>query len=301
MSAPSWRVAAFAAALAAIFAVALVAGKAIDPKADAAPDAAGREHAPAEMGGMDAAGDGHATVARGAATTAPGLAVAGDGLRLVADRPTLQAGQTNDYTFRIVDAHGAGVRDFALEHGKRLHLIVVRRDLTGYQHLHPALRADGTWTVPLRLTAPGSYRVFADFTPAGGAKTTLGTDVLVDGDARYAALPAPAAHATADGYDVAISGTPAAGRMGKLAFTVTRGGVPVTDLQPYLEARGHLVALRAGDLAYLHVHPEDEATPGDRISFMTELPTAGRYRLFLQFKHEGRIHTVAFTQEVVSR
>jgi hypothetical protein len=301
MSAPSSRIAAFAAVLTAIFVVALVAGRTVDPEADAAPDASGRDHAPAKMAGMDAGGDGHAGEARGAAAAAPGLAVAGGGLRLVAHRSALPAGQTENYSFRIVDAHGATLRDFALEHGKRLHLIVVRRDLTGYQHLHPTLRADGTWTVPLRLTAPGSYRVFADFTPARGARTTLGTDVLVDGDARYAALPGPAAHATADGYDVAISGTPAAGRMGRLTFTVTRAGVPVTDLQPYLEARGHLVALRAGDLAYLHVHPEDDATPGDRISFMTELPTAGRYRLFLQFKHEGRIHTVAFTQEVASR
>jgi hypothetical protein len=301
MHGPSSRIVAFAAALAAIFAVALVAGRTIDPKANAAPDLAAAPAAPAGMAGMDAGRDAHAAEPRGTGATPPGLAVAAHGMHLLADQTTLPAGQTTSYTFRIVGAHGAPVRDFALEHGKRLHLIVVRRDLTGYQHLHPTMAPDGTWTVPLRLAAPGSYRVFADFTPAGGEKTTLGTDVLVDGDARYAALPAPAAHATGDGYDVAIGGTPAAGRMGTLTFTVTRGGKPVTDLQPYLQARGHLVALRAGDLAYLHVHPEDEATPGDRISFMTELPTAGRYRLFLQFKHEGRIHTVAFTQEVASR
>ena len=41
-----------------------------------------------------------------------------------------------------------------------------------------------------------------------------------------------------------------------LTLTVTKDGQPVTDLQPYLGAYGHLVALRAGDLAYLHVHPE---------------------------------------------
>jgi hypothetical protein len=230
-----------------------------------------------------------------------GLSLSSGGLTLVPQDTTFRAGRAQPLRFKITNASGAPITTFAVVHDKPLHLIVVRRDLTGFQHLHPTMAPDGTWTVPLRLTAPGSYRVFADFTPAGGAKTTLGADVLVDGDARYAALPAPAAHATADGYDVAIGGTPTAGRMGTLAFTVTRGGKPVTDLQPYLEARGHLVALRAGDLAYLHVHPEDEATPGDRISFMTELPTAGRYRLFLQFKHEGRIHTVAFTQEVASR
>jgi hypothetical protein len=299
MSAPS-RIAAFAALLAALFGVALFAGRVLDPKGDAT--AAAPPHAGAGMDdGMDEPdADGHGTAARSADASAPvpGLAVAGGGLRLVADRTALPLDRTNAYTFRIVDAHGATVRGFDREHGKRLHLIAVRRDLGGYQHLHPTQRADGSWTVPLRFTAPGAYRVFADFTPHGGTKTTLGTDVLVDGDAAYAPLPAPSTHATADGYDVTISGTPRAGQMAKLTFTVTRGGRAVNDVQPYLAARGHLVALRADDLAYLHVHPEDEATPGDRIAFMTELPTAGRYRLFLQFKHDNKVHTVAFTQEV---
>jgi hypothetical protein len=31
---------------------------------------------------------------------------------------------------------------------------------------------------------------------------------------------------------------------------------------------------------------------------MTEFPTEGRYRLFLQFKHEGKVHTAAFTRDV---
>jgi hypothetical protein len=294
MNGPS-RIAAFTALLAALFGLALVAGKVIDPKGDAR--AADTPHARAPMGDM-ATGDGHGAAKPGGASTPPGLAVAGGTLRLVAGRAAFPLGVTEPYTFRIVDGRGATVRDFALEHGKRLHFIVVRRDLTGYQHLHPAQQADGSWTVPLRLSAPGAYRVFADFTPQGGQKTTLGTDVLVDGDATYGALPTPATHASVDGYDVAISGTPAAAKMTRLTFTVTRHGRAVNDLQPYLEARGHLVALRSGDLAYLHVHPEDAATAGDRISFMTELPTAGRYRLFLQFQHQDRVHTVAFTQEV---
>jgi hypothetical protein len=73
---------------------------------------------------------------------------------------------------------------------------------------------------------------------------------------------------------------------------VTRDGRPVV-VEPYLGARGHLVALRDGDLAFLHVHPD----PG-RLRFMAAFPTAGRYRLFLQFRAEGRVHTAEFTQEV---
>ena len=60
-------------------------------------------------------------------------------------------------------------------------------------------------------------------------------------------------------------------------------------------AGGHLVALREGDLAFLHVHPDEHA---DDVAFEATFPTTGRYRLFLQFKHDGAVQTVAFTQEV---
>ena len=61
----------------------------------------------------------------------------------------------------------------------------------------------------------------------------------------------------------------------------------------YLGAGGHLVALREGDLAFLHVHPLD-----DGVTFEATFPSAGRFRLFLQFKHAGRVQTVAFTEEI---
>ena len=81
---------------------------------------------------------------------------------------------------------------------------------------------------------------------------------------------------------------------------MTRDGEPVTDLQPYLEAYGHLVALRAGDLAYLHVHPDgapgDGTTPsGPDITFYAEVPSAGAYRLYLDFQHGDEVRTAAFT------
>jgi hypothetical protein len=75
--------------------------------------------------------------------------------------------------------------------------------------------------------------------------------------------------------------------------------------EPYLGAGGHLVALREGDLAYLHVHPgghgDEEAaqTHDDAVTFVSTFPSEGRYRLYLQFKHDGRVHTAAFTREVV--
>ena len=79
----------------------------------------------------------------------------------------------------------------------------------------------------------------------------------------------------------------------KIRFTVLKHGKPV-QVQPYLGANGHLVALREGDLAFLHVHPMEGTT-----EFESTFPTVGHYRLFLQFKHAGRVHTAAFTQEVI--
>jgi len=84
------------------------------------------------------------------------------------------------------------------------------------------------------------------------------------------------------------------GEESELRFTVTRDGQPV-ETEPYLGAGGHLVALREGDLAFLHVHPTEQ---GDVIGFGAKFPSEGRYRLFLQFKVAGRVQTVAFTQEV---
>ena len=113
------------------------------------------------------------------------------------------------------------------------------------------------------------------------------------------ALPAAASTATTEGgYTVRIdSATAGAGKETAVAFNVTRGGRPVAP-QPYLGARGHLVALRSTDLAYLHVHPTDAAASGGLVRFATEFPTTGRYRLFLQFKHDGRVRTAPFTANV---
>jgi len=95
------------------------------------------------------------------------------------------------------------------------------------------------------------------------------------------------------------AGNPAAGEPAPLVFTVTRDGQPVEDLAPYLGAKGHLVALREGDLAFLHVHPEeDHEVAAEEIEFDATFPTPGRYRLYLQFKHDGAVRTARFTVAV---
>jgi hypothetical protein len=290
MSTPA-RLIAFAGLLALVFAGAVLAGGAsgVDRSTETA--------ATAQEQPMDGHGGGEAAQPAGGALT-PGLAVSQGDTTLQLATTSFPRGRERTLRFRLVDGSGRPVTRFATEHTKRMHLIVVRRDTQGFQHLHPTMAADGTWSTPLRLDASGSYRVFADFRREGGAKTTLAADLLVDGDADYAPLPAPATTSRPDpGYEVRLdAGHPKAGAEARLRFTVLRDGEPVRT-EPYLGAGGHLVALRDGDLAYLHTHP-DEAAGDDVVSFMSELPTAGRYRLFFQFQHDGRVRTAAYTLEV---
>jgi hypothetical protein len=293
------QLATFAVVLAGLFGVGVVAGEVIDPntpggKADA------QGSSTKEMKDMGAgSGNSHGGGHSGETDPVRGLAVAQNGLRLIVEDPELRRGATEQLRYRIVDERGDTVRDFEVEATKRMHLIVARRDLTGFQHLHPEQQSDGSWTVPVRLGAAGSYRVFADFL-RDGKQTTLASDLRVDGNADLVGLPEAQAVATSDlGDDVrlAAGGDVHAGEEAALAFTIKKNGRPV-HVEPYLGAGGHLVALREGDLAYLHVHPITKADAAGPVKFGATFPTTGRYRLFLQFQDAGRVHTVAFTQEV---
>jgi len=211
----------------------------------------------------------------------------------------LPAGTATALSFHILGEDGRPVTAYDKAHDKYLHLIAVRRDLSGFQHVHPVLSAEGTWSVPLSLT-PGTWRLFADFDPSGeDPALVLGADVEVAGDYQPRSMPAPAKTAVVDGYTVTLDGTLVPGRESKLTLSVSRDGQPVTDLQPYLAAYGHLVALRDGDLAYLHVHPAGEPgdgrTPaGPTVTFHANAP-AGNFRLFFDFQHGDVVRTGEFT------
>jgi hypothetical protein len=282
------RAGAFAVGLLLVLGAGTLVGRAAGP-IDVTPTA---EHGHDSGGAMD----GMAT--HEADTVPAGLAVSAGGYTLVPASTRLAAGRDVPVAFQITGPDGAAVTDFDLQHDKRLHLIAVRRDLAGFQHVHPVMDADGRWATTLDLT-PGPWRLFADFKPADGEATTLGVDVEVGGSYRPAAPAPDSTVADVDGYQVRLDGDLVAGDEATLRLTVSHAGAPVTDLQPYLAAYGHLVALREGDLAYLHVHPDGEpgdgtTEPGPTITFRAHVPSAGRYRLFLDFKHDGVVRTASF-------
>lgn len=289
------RLAAFFVGVLVLFAGANAAGRAIDPVHDDVAGAMEGGH------GDDTHTDGGSETTMEGMEMGPaagGLAVADGELRLSADGVVLSATEARPFSFRILDNDGEVVTDFDPEQGGvELHLVVVRRDFNGFQHVHPTMAGDGTWSIPLALASPGTHRAFADVT-VDGKPHTLGIDLFAAGDFRPEPLPAPEPSSFVDGYQVTSSDPELRGGVeASLAFSVTRDGSPVVDLEPYLGAAGHLVGLRQGDLAYLHLHPEAVADEGT-IEFAGVFPSAGTYRLYLQFQHEGTVRTVPFTVEV---
>lgn len=303
MNAPV-KLAVFTVGLVAAFGAAAGIGAAVGPVGPAAEETSAAGHG--DMAAGETAG-GHADAAGGHEEEAPaqpaGLTSAEDGYRLVLDPPTLPAGTGVPLSFRVLGPDGHPVGEYALRHDEDLHLVAVRRDQSGYQHLHPELGDDGAWRAPLDLT-PGSWRVFADFAAAAdGEARTLGADLSVPGDYAPQALPGPSPTAEVDGYTVVLDGSLTAGAESQLRFGISRDRVPVTDLQPYLGAYGHLVVLREGDLGYLHVHPADPPrgaapAPGPTVGFQATAPSPGTYRLYLDFKHGDTVRTAEFTVTV---
>jgi hypothetical protein len=317
---PKARIASFGLVLAAAFGLAFALGSGFDsaetdagaPHGEATHDGAARaDHG--EASEMDAHGEHQATAT--AAKTTAGLSVAEGGYSLQLDPAFLKTGKARELHFRIEDADGATVGDFDRLHEREMHLIVVRRDGAHFQHLHPEMDAAGTWTTALTLPAAGVYRAFADFS-VEGTPLTLATDLTAPGSFDPRPFPAIASVDEVSGYEVRLADASlTAQEPSALRFLVGKEGAELDGVEDYLGARGHLVALREGDLAFLHVHPDEPADQGhgdghgaagghsfagaaNVIPYTATFPTAGRYRLYLQFKHAGRVRTAEFTVSV---
>lgn len=309
------RLAAYGAGLLLLFGGGLGAGLMLVPESTSS--ARQQSAGSAESGGRSSdehGNDGHtdggghsSSTETGGADSTRGLSLAQNGYLLSPVAAPHQVGEAGKLSFTVLDQEGKPVTDFAVSHEKLLHLIVVRTDGTGFRHVHPTLdESTGTWSLPWIWQAAGTYRVFADFVPTGSDDApdiTVTRSVDVAGEL----TPDPATTLrrsdTVDGYQVKLSGDLKVGQSTVLEASVAKDGRPVTKLEPYLGAFGHLVALRDGDLAYLHVHPEGTSpkpgdTGGPTIHFAVEAPTAGRYLLYLDFQIDGTVRTATFVLEV---
>ncbi len=200
------------------------------------------------------------------------------------------------------------VTQFDEMHERLMHLFVVSSDLRYFDHVHPAPAADGSFDIALTLPRAGSYRLVADLLPSGGAPQTLQHTLLTTGSVMIAAgrPPEPLVQ-TLEAFDGEIrarlaTGAARTGDDAHLALELSdrHSGAPITDIEPYLGAWGHMF-LASHDLAdVVHSHPliEETKAGGPTITFQTLFARGGWYRIWTQIQRRGRLLTFGFTVRV---
>ena len=293
------RLIAYGATVAVTFGGAFVAAGVVVPERAVERWAAQAADAPHDEAGHEGAGTQPADAPQ------KGVSMSAQGYVLSEISAPQSTEESDELAFTITGPDGSPVTEYQEAHEKQMHLIVVRTDGTQYRHVHPELDpSTGSWSLPWQWEEAGTYKIYADFAPTGNDEDTLtlSQTLNVAGELTPVNDRPVSAKDEVDGFDVTLDGDLTAGASSTLTLTVTQDGAAVTTLEPYLGAFGHLVALREGDMEYLHVHAEGEdpapgETSGPEISFMAEAPTAGRYFLYLDFQVDGEVHTAQFVLE----
>lgn len=226
------------------------------------------------------------------------------GSRIVLDgRNSLKPGAI-DFRFKLygLDGHEFGPSDLKASREKKMHLFLVRDDMTGFQHLHPEYQ-DGKWSASASVAQAGDYQLYVDIDPAEETPVVLRVPVTIGGKTAAKTPPVPDAGmaAEAQGVKAALETSGVRTREDvRLAFSLAKGGRPATDLKPYLGAYGHVVAIRHDDPdGFYRAYPSTASEPADgKVDFKAAFPTKGRYTLYAQFDVAGSVKTFPITIDV---
>ena len=241
-----------------------------------------------ESGHTHAPGQGHTSLAVG-----DGTRVSEVGYSLAGLQVREQPDGIGELRFRIEDYDGDPVTDYVEELTKELHLYVVNDDLTVFRHLHPTRAEDGTWAAPFDVPDAGGYRVVTEF---------IAEDDGGNGD--HVVLGRPLALPPGDPGDtvaedrvvnVTVSEAPATGPNGELRLVVRDADRQPVNLGTYLGAYSHVTGFNEETGAMVHLHPlgpPEVTEDGSELTFHAEIEQAGDYRLFVQVRVDGFLHTV---------
>lgn len=178
----------------------------------------------------------------------------------------IQVGQPVEMTFKVQEG-GTTLTDFDVVHEKTSHLILVSADYTDFQHVHPSLDAQGKFTIgDVRLRRPGRYYVFMDVTPQGSKQIVKRFELQVEGKGQLLVLREDTVDKGIGGVRCRLITEPAQLKTGDalLRFQLTRQGKPVTDIEPFMGALGHVIAMGKDGAPFLHIHPLDGEHEGHK-------------------------------------
>lgn len=188
-----------------------------------------------------------------------------------------------------------------ISHEMKVHLMVISDDLTWFRHIHPEEQVDGTYSVTETFPHGGKYLLFTDFKPAGAAQVVNRQEIDVKGN------PLPKNEegskkwiSKTEGYTVKLENGHdfKTNQTQHLEISIEKGGkhFQKKDMQNYLGAVAHIVMIGKADKNYLHIHPvSDDRFP---IYAETHIEKPGIYKMWIEFKIDGQVHTVDFVVDV---
>ncbi|WP_138754215.1 hypothetical protein [Paenibacillus sinopodophylli] len=202
----------------------------------------------------------------------------------------------------LYDKAGKPIEKYDVNHEKLMHLILVSQDMSEFMHIHPEYMGKGKFEVAAAFAQSGTYKLFADFIPTGSSQMTVTSRLKVAGsdESQEPIVKDEQLTKTLDGITVSLeASTFQAGEDVDLTFKLSDASTqqPITDLEPYLGAIGHVVILNKSLSRYLHVHPTDDNGSGPTAAFSTSFPEPGLYKIWGQFQRGGKTFIVPFTVE----
>lgn len=202
-------------------------------------------------------------------------------------------------------------------HEKKLHLIIVSKDLSYFEHIHPEYQADGSFQIKVlsksqnytkgkghnetHFEKGGEYVLFADYVPTGGThqmeKIAVNVKGPVNNPTQY---NKEKLSVNVDGYTVTLTsenGKWTSNEQMHIKAIVKKGNqiLDANTFENYLAAKAHMVVVKTETFDYLHVHP---AVEGGNLDLHTTFESSGIYRGWLQFQIEGKVHIADFVIKI---
>lgn len=211
----------------------------------------------------------------------------------------IEAGAPAKLTF-VFEENGNQV-PLSISHEMKLHLMVVNDDLTWFWHIHPKEQADSSFVITEKFPHGGKYLLFSDYKPEGGEATVDKKEITVQGTAGSSKADlTPKFVSVVDGFELTLENGGDLKTHGtqSLEISVVKDGVRLseTDIEPYLGATAHLAMISEKDKEFMHIHPvSDKRFP---IYANAHIEKAGVYRIWVEFKTNGTVHTADFTVNV---
>jgi hypothetical protein len=186
--------------------------------------------------------------------------------------------------------HGAAAwTPLVADHGKLIHVFVIRDDMSAFAHLHPGTTDSVRFAAPLPPVPAGRYRVFADIVHESGFTQTLVTslEIAADSTGRPTATGNPddswfagpvvknaSVVQLEDGSSLEWRRPPAlvAGQPASLSFEVKNADGSPASLEPYMGMAGHAVVQRSDAAVFVHLHPMGTVSMAAQMAFQMREP-----------------------------